>query len=197
MRRVFLLVLLIVGVASMLTGTAVAREKHLRGDYAYAGEMTCIGTPLGFNSYFVPLNNSGRIASTTSQGVRTFNGDGTGTEHIVGVQIMHPQFAISYKIDLQFTYTVEKDGAITADLVPGTFMGTYLSGPLAGQTFTQTPFTLSGMVSEDGKIVTLASGSEPQVVTTTNSDGTISYNICHRSRIMFKLDDHHPKWPHK
>jgi hypothetical protein len=73
-------------------------------------------------------------------------------------------------------------------------MGTNVTGPVSGQTFTIANFpTLTGLISQDGKTLTLADLT-PTVETTTRSDGTVRTRICHRSRVLIKLqsgnDDH-------
>jgi hypothetical protein len=55
-------------------------NQLLRGTYAFSGEATCLVSPTnGFNPDLTPTNPLGRfVASFSVQGVRTFNGDGTG-----------------------------------------------------------------------------------------------------------------------
>ena len=73
-------------------GTAHADLNNLlNGDYTFTGDAACIGTfsPLGFNPNLTPVD--GRFGeSFSTQGVRTFNGDGTGTFNGISVAVTQP-----------------------------------------------------------------------------------------------------------
>ena len=70
-------------------------EKVLKGDYAFAGEATCLISFSGFNSNLEPVSNPGapwpRVFSFSVQGIRTFNGDGTGRVVARVVSLSHPR----------------------------------------------------------------------------------------------------------
>src|SRR5690349_12467041 len=77
-------------------------------------------------------------------GIRTFNGDGTGTVKGTAVGVTHrptpgpngfphfPPAASSADFKFDFTYTVNADGSWTSKMVPGTFNETFTSGPRNG-----------------------------------------------------------------
>jgi len=197
MRRAFSL--LILGTILISAGTASAQgqgNQQLKGTYAFSGEGTCLVSPTGgFNSDLTPTNPAGRfVFSFSVQGVRTFNGDGTGTMRARTVSITHSDVAAvavlggggSTDIVSSFTYQVAPDGTVSILLsVPMT--GTVLTGTRAGQTFTIDQLPLSGLVSKDRKTLTLASVT-PTVEVVTYSNADVQHRICHRSRIHFQFD---------
>ena len=171
-------------------------EKLLKGDYAAAGESTCLVSFTGFNANLSP-NAPGpfpQIVSLSIQGVRTFNGDGTGKTVARVVSISHP-FALpttppffnrggasSSDIESDFTYAVSPDlkVTITTPLVTGTF----LTGGRAGQTLIITNLPVfSGFISENLRSLTLAHET-PGVEDHSFSNGDFNQRICHRSRIL-------------
>jgi hypothetical protein len=187
-------------------------NQLLQGDYAFSGEGSCLvslgplgppeptpNPPGGFNSNFTPFGPPARfpfVISFSVHGVRTFNGDGTGTVVTRTVTITHPRAipgdppffdrggASSSDSESDFTYEVFPDRTFTALTLVAP--GTILTGTRAGQTFTVGPLPLRGEISQDRK--TLATTSDaPVVETITFSDGDVEKRICHRSRINLKL----------
>jgi len=185
----------IVGVMLLWTGAADADPQPLnellQGDYGFTGEGTCLGAlPPGFNPNLTPID--GRFTSSFStQGVLTFNGDGTGTVQSRSVSVTHPDTPVtlggasSSDTHASFTYTVASDRVVT--VVSGPVTGTVLTGSRTGQTFTIDPFpSLTGRIARDPKSLTLAS-EEPTVEVETYSNGDVYSRICHRSRVLLKL----------
>src|SRR5262245_4805899 len=75
------------------TAQAKDNEKLLKGDYAFAGEAACLISIGGFNADFTPVGPPApfpQMQSFSVQGVRTFNGDGTGTLSGRVLSISHP-----------------------------------------------------------------------------------------------------------
>jgi hypothetical protein len=185
----------IVGVILLGAGAAGTDPQHLNqllhGDYAVVGESTClVALPPGFNPNLTPIDGRFTLSSST-QGVRTFHGDGTGTAQSRSVSVTHPDTPVtlggasSSDTQASFTYTVAPDRTVT--VVSGPVTGTVLTGSRAGQTFTIDPFpTLTGLLALDRKSLTLAS-QEPTVEVETYSNGDVHYRICHRSRLLLKL----------
>ena len=185
----------IVGAILLWAGAAEADAPHLnqllQGDYAVVGEGTClVALPPGFNPNLTPIDGRFTLSSST-QGVRTFHGDGTGTVQSRAVSVTHPDTPVtlggasSSDTQASFTYTVAPDRTVT--VVSGPVTGTVLTGSRAGQTFTIDPFpTLTGLIALDRKSLTLTS-QEPTVEVETFSNGDVHYRICHRSRILLKL----------
>jgi len=143
-------------------------------------------------------------------GIRTFNGDGTGTVKgtTVGVTVRptpgpngYPHFppsAGSSDFSFSFTYTVDGNGGWTATMVPGSYTQTHTTGPRShfnpanggvDQTSTVDAIPpVTGMISKDGKTL-IAAEDTPAVETHTYSNGDVWPEICHRSRVFISLDN--------
>ena len=137
-------------------------------------------------------------SSDDVEGIAIFNGDGTGTVTGTSVSIAHrptpgpigyPNFArgaSSSTFQASFTYTVNSDDTFDRQLA-GPLTGTVLTGGRAGQTFSINTIPLTGLISKDGKTLTIAS-IVPTVETVTYSTSEIWPRICHRSRVLIKMD---------
>ncbi len=189
---------LVEGYAQWTTGASTNDKdwKAIHGEYAFTGQSSCLVGSNGINPILTPVDNKVYHTSESTQGVRTFKNNGTGTVQGTSVFIIPPPTvgppgpsvpsAGSYEFSFQFTYNVKHDGTITTELVPETFLGTYLTGPLHGVTFTIDQLSLSGMVSSDHKTLTLSSEGTA-VEQSTNSSGSVSAQICHRSSVLIRL----------
>jgi hypothetical protein len=58
--------------------SAAADSPKLKGDYGFTGSATCIATASTFTPHFF-TSAVGSVDSFAVEGIRTFNGDGTGT----------------------------------------------------------------------------------------------------------------------
>jgi len=189
---------LMLGVSALLVTiatSAAADPQTLKGTFGFTGSQACLTSLLGFNANLQAID--GRVFSSSGnvEGVRIFNGDGTGTVMGSTMSITVPPTpgfqpaAGSDNFTLSFTYNVNADGTWTATNVPGTDQGTILTGPRAGQTFTQENVpTITGLISQDGKTLTSAN-LEPKVEIIAFSNGDVQPRICHRSRVYIKLSD--------
>jgi len=171
--------------------TAAADPPTLKGEYGFTGSAACLATAApgpGFNPNFTPTDGSFGQSSAV-EGIRTFNGDGTGTVKASSMGITIPantHSAGSDDFSFSFTYTVNEDGSWTSR-VTGVETGTIKTGPRAGQTFTvsnSSPGT--GMISRNASTLTLAT-LDPTVEIVTFSNGDVHKRICHRSRVFIKL----------
>lgn len=187
MQRLF--VLSISAVAIVYGGDSIAETVHLKGTYGFTGSDACIVSPLGFNNKFQAIgpsfSNSGSV-----EGIRTFNDDGTGTVESASLTIVlgSPLSASSSRSTQSVIFKVNADGSFTSDSVPGTFIGTILTGTRTGQTFTfENQGTATGLISEGGKTLTSATLT-PAVEKEIFSNGDTQFRICHRSRVFIKLD---------
>lgn len=219
---------LVVGVTLLLVGSGAAEAKNfnhlLRGDYAFSGEATCLvsivtglnpqGQPIGgggFNTNLTPFGPPAPfpfLISFSIQGVRTFNGDGTGSVAARIVSISHP-FAVPAQTqqqspfanlgtpffnrggassgDIQSTFTYEVAPELTFTVQTPVVSGTFDSGTRAGQMVTITNIPVfSGRISSDHHTLTLAH-EDPVVEAHTFSNGDVHQEICHRSRILLEL----------
>jgi hypothetical protein len=200
------------------------RNAQLKGAYGFTGTAACLvapghvgdsnGAPLTNPTLNVALPNSGFqpnlrpndpgssfSRSFAVEGIRTFNGNGTGTVKgtAVGITVRptpgpggfprFPPAAGSADFHFSFTYTVSGDGSWTAIMVPGSYGETHLTGPRTGQTSTVDAIPpVTGMVSQDGKTL-IAAHITTAVETHTHSNGDVDPQICHRSRVFIKLPD--------
>ncbi len=185
-------------------------EALLKGDYAFTGEATCLVSPGGFDGDLTPVDGATapfpRIASFSVQGVRTFNGDGTGSVAARIVTLSHP-FALppnpdtgrpaiyerggasTVDITSDFTYTVTPD--LEVEINTPLLTGKVLTGGRAGQTLevTQLP-VFHGFVSHNLRSITLAHDvAAVEVHKFKNDTGTVlasDSRICHRSRVFLE-----------
>jgi len=180
-------------VAMTWAQTATAAPPKLKGTYGFTGTAACLSTAApgpGFNPNLTPTDGSfGQ--SFTSEGIRTFNGDGTGTVSGSSMGITIPantHSAGSDDFSFSFAYTVNGDGTWTSDVL-GLETGTIKTGPRAGQTFTISNSPKStGIISNNGSTLTLAT-LDPTVEVVTFSNGDVHKRICHRSRVFIRLGD--------
>jgi hypothetical protein len=180
-------------VAMTWAQTAAADSPSLKGAYGFTGTSACLSTAAagpGFNPNLTPTDGSFGQSFTT-EGIRTFNGDGTGTVEGSSMGITIPanvHSAGSDDFSFSFTYTVNDDSSWTSN-VTGVETGTIKTGPRAGQTFTiSNAPTSTGMISRNGGALTLAT-LDPTVEIVTFSNGDVHKRICHRSRVLIKLPD--------
>jgi hypothetical protein len=129
------------------------------------------------------------------EGIRTFNGDGTGTVSGTVVAVTFPSAnpsASGADFKFSFTYTINPDGSWTSDMVPNSYSETINYGPRTTDTvqIDSVP-EISGMISKDGKTLTGAH-LKPTVETHTyyTKDGAFVDTepmICQRSRVFISL----------
>lgn len=203
---------------------AAADSPNLQGSYGFTGTAACLvapgnsggpvtndpNGPAGFNAMLQPLNNGSSFSHSFSvEGIRTFHGDGTGKLKgtAVGITVRptpgpppavpaFPASAGSSDFSYSFTYTVDGHGGWTAKMVPGSYFETFTAGPRTGQTATTDAIPpVTGMISQDGQTL-IAAHTTTTVETRTYSNGDVWPEICHRSRVLIKLqnqddDDHH------
>jgi hypothetical protein len=149
----------------------------------------------------VQISGSGSTAtgptfgdSLVQEGVRTFNGDGTGTVTANSMTITIPAATPSAgasSFTSSFKYTTGDDTWAIAG--GGTLTGTVTSGSRAGQTFTitNTP-PATGRISKNKSVLTY-DVIKPTVELITYFAGSVPvatyHRICNRSAVLMKLDD--------
>ena len=217
------LVLSVSAVALSWSTMAMADSPLLKGSYGFTGTADCLvapgsvpgATPLqnptpgvalpnsGFNQNLQPNDGgptSGAFTRSFSvEGVRTFNGDGTGTVQGTAVDVTHrptpgpngyphfPPSAGSATFSFTFTYTVFGDGSWTSTMDPGSYAENIVTGPRTGQTATVDAIPqVAGWISQDGKTL-IAEHTAPTVEVRTFSNGDVWPEICHRSRVFIAL----------
>lgn len=198
--------------ASLLPALGHAAEGNLnssvRGDYAFTGDAACIGSPNGFNG-FHPAPPA-YMASFSVEGVRRFNGDGTGTilsGRVVGFGMGQNPSTGNLGIGAAtvstftgaFTYRVALDRTIHIDQGPLTSV--QIVGPDANtQRATEIwrGIQIDGHVSQDFKTISTATAAPDP----GNSQGLLEFGsnagaapgqppevrACHRSRVMVRIN---------
>ena len=199
MQRV--LMLSISGAVMTWAASAVADSPNLKGDYGFTRNEQCIVSSAPFtddHQATVPSSRQGSV----SEGVRTFNGDGTGTQSFKSLNIVVPGSFEgadpSETTNQKFNYVVNGDGTWSTP-GGGSTHGTAQTGPRAGQTFTISHIAPAvGHISKNAQTLTLSTVTPP---TTANSeiieyfDPTtnpptpkgILYRICNRSNVLISL----------
>jgi hypothetical protein len=111
-------------VLTIWSANTFAESPKLKGDYAFTGSAACIDavSPNTFNSDVTPTGGSTSTfgQSFAAEGIRTFNGDGTGTVTGSAMGITFPaanEGAGSDNFQFSFTYTVNSDGSWTGAVV--------------------------------------------------------------------------------
>jgi hypothetical protein len=160
-------------------------NQLLRGEYAFTGEGVCLTSPGGFTANFSPIGPS-FVNSFSVQGIRTFNGDGTGTVSGRTVSVGHQGPANARDFAADFTYTVAPDRSFTVD--QGLVTSTLVAGPGTVHSVA-TDVKFSGRISQDLKTLVLST-KEPNVETvsfTPPGGQPVVHRICHRARVAIKI----------
>jgi hypothetical protein len=171
---------------------ATADPPTLKGPYGFTGTAACLVALNGFDPTLRPNPPDRTFSRSFSvEGIRTFNGDGTGTVKGTAVGIVVPPAlgtsAGSGDFSFSFTYTVNGDGSWTSMMVPGSYTESFSTGPRTGQTATVDAIPpIVGMISQNGMTLTGAHLT-PTVETHTYSNGDVEPQICHRSRVFINL----------
>ncbi|MFI5340490.1 MAG: hypothetical protein ACHQ7N_11710 [Candidatus Methylomirabilales bacterium] len=203
MKKLAAVVMMITMATFMVAAMASADDDHGRGfhgQYAMTGPGACLYSLSPFSSILTLPGGNDWIASKLAVGTWTFERKGTGKAEITVYGIAAPQAAFptgtgdSSALSWEFTYTVAADGTITGELMPGTFLGTYVTGPNAGYGLSYTVDTLSffGTVSPDHKTLTLNSANEVQTFVVYNSSGApvkTLYAICNYGRVLVRTGE--------
>jgi len=191
-KKLVLLMIINVIATFILAATVPAGEPYhraTRGQYASTGSATQLvalcgfpppppPVPPGTPPYDTYIPNGAAVGlwaiqSVSSQGVWTFESDGTGTQSSLQRVVTHytiaPQqagfipWAGNRTSSFSFTYTADKDGSITITADPATFISEWISGPNKGQPPTHlSELILEGTISPDGKTIIL-NGGLPEV----------------------------------
>src|SRR5262245_11076892 len=66
--------------ATIVASPAFADSPGLKGEYGYTCSSSCVISPLGFNSQLQAISSNPSFNTGNIEGIRTFNGDGTGTD---------------------------------------------------------------------------------------------------------------------
>ena len=182
---------------------AELETHHLRGDFAFSGTSVCASSqaiitptsytpPRGFDANLTAIGEPFSVISFSVTGVRTFNGDGTGSvaARVVSLAVGDRASASSSDQEIQFTYSVAPDGTVTTDQSPT--HNVFVSGGRTGQ---QTRISnipaVVGRLSADRNSITFATlNTGIETVTRVLPDGSElveALRICHRERTAFRI----------
>ena len=194
MQRVLMLSVSIAVV--IWAASAVADSPNLKGDYGFTRTVKCIVSHTGFTHPDNRALDGYYGEAFAEEGVRTFNGDGNGTERFTALNIEIPSANAgansSHVTNQKFTYTVNGDGTWS---IPGSgsITGHVDDGPRAGQDFTIFPVGPSlGHISTNAATLTLSTVT-PTIETITYTTGSppvvvdTLYRICNRSSVHISL----------
>ena len=179
------------------------RNAQLKGQYALNGTVSCIVSGTPFNPNFTPTSFT-VFTRATLVGVQTFTGNGTGTFKARSVGLNPPPVTNNATTPPttplggisagasdavgEFAYSIDSEGLLSIDLVPGTFLQvTNTSGPGAGSSFIVDHHQLAGMISRDKKTIVLATTEplmETQTVTPVVGPAFNRYRVCHRWHVL-------------
>jgi hypothetical protein len=180
-------------VAATTASAAAFADDHaqLNGTYAVTGTSSCIQTSasIGFNSNFTP-NGPSAFFTSNNIGVRVFHADGTGTVIVRDIGVTAPPFAgaASGTTTYQFTYTISEDGKLSTAVVPGTYKGTALTGPRAGQTVVEEGPPGTGLIGEGARTIELSEDT-PGITSITWSNGDRFVRVCNNSHVLTRISD--------
>jgi hypothetical protein len=174
--------------------TAFADSPFLKGTYAFTGNDTCLVSLGGFDSLFQPTVGSIVFSnSLIAKGTVNFDGNGHGTVQGTTMVIFAPPLPVfitpsasTDSFNYSITYTVNDDNSVTDSMVPGSYSGSILNGPLAGVTFVVDLPSFIGQISENGATI-VSANLIPTVETFKTSNNLIQPRICQRSRVLIKL----------
>lgn len=189
----------LVMVLAASSAMAQSRTHRLKGDFAFSGSTVCVNSaaiitptsytpPPGFSADLVPLGPT-FVRTFSSLGVRTYNGDGTGSFVARSVFLGNPGSANAQDVTGPVKYSVAADGTVTIDQGPNDSVT--VAGPGVGtQSRVSDIPTVIGRLSSDRNSLVFASFN-PGVETVTQvvpaPERVTSVRICHRSRTEIRI----------
>jgi hypothetical protein len=194
MKRTFYAVSVIVCLmAFSAPGYAKNLSNQLRGNFkstSFASCLAAVGATSPFTAQLTVPGNIGAFTETFSlQSSITFNGDGTGTESGVSVQVRSGSIGVN-EYEGTFTYTINPDLSVT--FTSSGITGTTTAGPGSGDEFTNEGILETGQISADGNSL-VVSTTEPALETVTiTSPATgqtqTQFRYCNRSSSLVRVN---------
>jgi hypothetical protein len=197
-----ILIVLMAALPIIMLANAVFADDHewkgFHGEYAMTLAGFCLFSTSTFSPGYPACDGSAEgnaltcwNAQIVAEGIWSFNRGGKGSFAGSQFGMAPPPFAnpnvLPVDLAFDFTYQVTKDGEITAAIVPGTFVGTWLAGPMKGLTYTVDIFNFFGMVSKDRKTITLNSNANDLQNFTSAATGMNIYGRCNLSRTLIQI----------
>jgi len=189
----------LVMVLAASSAMAESRTHRLKGDFAFSGSSVCVISaaiitpasytpPPGFNADLVPLGPT-FVRTFSTLGVRTFNGDGTGSFRARSVFLGNPGFANAQDVTAPFTYSVAADGTVTIDQGPNNSVT--VAGPNVGtqSSVSNIPTLVGRLSSDNNSLVSATFNPGVEVVTQVSPAPELvtSVRICHRARTDIRI----------
>jgi hypothetical protein len=186
-------------------------NAQLQGDYVFSGEAICYVSDAGFTPDLKPKSFP-YVVSFSIEGIRTFNGDGTGTFKARALNTRHPRAlptpqGVSFEAggisatDIQgnFTYEVNADGTVSVSNQTLGGVEAFPPAPPGAPSADTVRITnlpdVFGAISGDHKTISVAH-LDPAVETHTHQhwNGTafetrVEQRVCHRTRVMLRMKD--------
>ena len=205
MKRLAVLVVITVMATFMMTAMAAAGSLKTQGQYVSTGSGSCLLAMIGFDAETgVPLGVSSGlwlIQTFTSEGVWTFERDGTGSFTGLNRSVTppynppsaaYPPSVGAHSVSFDFQYTVA-DGVMSITADQGTYVIEWIYGPSAPKKYHLDGFSRTGAITPDGKTITL-NGGVPDKMTfiPTTGDGAMppgAQNICNGSYVLIWQND--------
>jgi hypothetical protein len=169
-------------------------SNTIRGKFAVTGFNACLAAfPPGFDPITLqPIDGSSSIDAQSWEGVYTFTSKGKGAldviAHDVGGAGLTGGWSASFH--WEFNYTVDHTGKITFTLVPGSYIGKFLTGPYApSEIYEEWDDPSYGVISPDGNHMFVTWGA-PSILYILDSQGgkrTGVQLICNGSFVLFRL----------
>jgi hypothetical protein len=198
-------VLITFPLGSMAQQSQHALNRRLRGDYPFKRFRSCIQNKGGFTNdlkVLPPVNANFRAGAAS--GIRSYNGDGTGTITGMNLNTFSVPDAVLFgapgsraasqsDFACNTTYNVAPDGTFSENF---TCTGTVIAGPNVGRVFSSTGVQVNGQIGVGNNILTLSDHS-PNVETVqfwnVGSDPTqdppdfVRFRICGRTGTAVKV----------
>jgi hypothetical protein len=193
-KTLTVLVIMIAIAPLMLAAIASADGQAggtIEGEYAVTGSNACLLAPFGFNANLIAINGVSATSAQTWEGVYTFTRNGDGEVdvlvHAIGTPAA-PGSGGSLSVHWEFQYTVNEGGRITFTLVPGTYIGKWLTGPLAGAVFYEKFGSIDGVISPNGKQMIVTWGA-PVILYAIDANGNLlgPQLLCNGSFVLLRL----------
>lgn len=200
--------ILIIAALSMIMSASVASTggkewKGFHGTYAMTGSGSCLFSFTTMVPGFpppapVPPDPNPWVATLVQEGIWSFEHNGSGTFRGSQFGMALPPYpspnATPVEIKFDFDYYVAHDGKITVNVIPDSFSGTYLAGPMSKLNyFLVSEMTMFGQISSDHKSMTLTNGDagtteimEVQILKLPNT--RLLYGICNVGRTLIRVD---------
>jgi hypothetical protein len=180
---------------TVATASALGKwSRSIHGKFAVTGSNACLTAfPPGFDEDLQPIDFSAPINMQTWEGEYTFKPNGKGVLDVVAhdVGVSPPKGGGgSVTVHWDFNYTVNYEGKITFTLVPGSYIGEWLTGTQAGQfVYLDIKDSWGGVISPDGNHIFVTWGA-PLILYLLDKQGGEPIGvqlICNGSFVLFRL----------